>query len=85
MHKLKIRDNSGDFSPDEFNNFFASSGVTKPVTLIMPDVESFPSGFEFKPCRPSAVVHAVIHIKSNAVGVDRIPMKFIKNIFPIIA
>lgn len=69
-------------SCDEINNFFGEN-FTRDFEL--PPIPS-PNygGFKFLPCYEHEVAFAINSIDSNAIGLDGIPLKFIKCIMPYI-
>lgn len=75
-----------DFSADEINNAFCQNFTTSDTPIN----DSFQHNvhnsdcFYFDHIDQDDVVHAMYSIKSNAIGLDRIPIKFLKSICPVI-
>lgn len=70
--------------PDSFNNYFISSQSAP--DNVPPSFESFSqTGFNFQCINDNALLIALNKTKSNALGSDNIPLKFIKIIFPFIS
>lgn len=69
-----------DNSHDEINEYF-SSNFTIDHELPPIPLEN-EHGFQFSPISDNDIIIAVNSIKSNAVGLDEIPLKFIKLLFP---
>lgn len=71
--------------PNDLNNYFAScsslSGNAPDPKIIYPDV-SYPETFEFSSVTEEEVARCVYRVKSNAVGNDELPIKFVKLILP---
>jgi retron-type reverse transcriptase len=72
------------FPPDELNTFYSLD-----VAVDLPSPSFSPTSnrsdlFVFHTVSFSAVKHAVRSIKSNAVGLDEIPLKFVKLFLPLI-
>lgn len=71
-----------DIDPDSLNTTFASaqSGVsTARNDSFLPD---HPEAFGFRNVLPDEVLSAFMHVKSNAVGFDEIPLKFLRILLP---
>lgn len=71
-------------NPEDFNSFFASTQLNTPLR----DVDysaSWESGFSFRNVAEDELWKAIFSIKSNAVGLDDIPLKFIKLILPAVS
>lgn len=71
-------------SPDEFNRFFTSSQLIAPVRDINHDT-GVCDGFSFRNVVGHELYKAIFSIKSNAVGLDGIPLRFIKLVFPAVS
>ena len=65
---------------EEFVKKFSRSNRTFSPTQETPSLESF----YFQHMIETDVISALFHVRSNAVGMDRIPLKFIKSICPVI-
>lgn len=65
---------------DEINYFFASHFSEPSSTYPFPAAN--PHGLKFAPLSEHEIIMAIHSIKSNAVGFDDIPLKFIKLILP---
>jgi Reverse transcriptase (RNA-dependent DNA polymerase) len=73
------------FSPDELNNFYSSDTVPySPNTSSNPSISNQPDKFVFRTVSFFDVKKAIRSVKSNAVGLDGIPLKFIKIFLPLI-
>lgn len=70
------------FTADEFNTYFATicSTTTKQDTFQKKQLPKF-EGFSFELICETEVIDAFRKISSNAIGVDGIPLKFLKVIF----
>jgi hypothetical protein len=79
-----------DMSADDFNNFFASYFRNSDLTDISQasdlsaDTQTSIEDFSFTNVQQDEVSKAVHSIKSNACGLDLIPLNFIKILLPII-
>jgi Reverse transcriptase (RNA-dependent DNA polymerase) len=72
------------FSPDELNDFYSlNSGADLPDPSSTPN-SSQSDQFVFRTVPFSDVKQAIRSIKSNAVGLDGIPLKFVKLFLPLI-
>lgn len=65
---------------DEINAFFGENFTRDPVHPSLPPSNS--DGFSFSPC--TELSNAIFSISSNAIGLDGIPLRFIKVILPYI-
>lgn len=74
-----------NFHPDDVNRTFLSSYIpsnhNRPRRSLTPDS---PHSFRFRPVQCWEVVNVVCSIKSNATGLDGLPIKFIKIILPLV-
>jgi hypothetical protein len=61
---------------NRLNSFFASNSSHRP--LVCPPRLVSNSGFTFNTVSPSDVFKVIFEIKSNAVGLDEIPIKFLR-------
>jgi hypothetical protein len=70
------------FSPDELNTFYSlDPGADLPGPSIPSSTSNQADYFAFHTVLFSDVKRAIRLIKSNAVGIDGIPLKFV-NLFP---
>jgi Reverse transcriptase (RNA-dependent DNA polymerase) len=71
------------FSPDELNNYYSSDVVRDlPNTNTNSSTSNQSDHFIFRTVSFFDVKKAIRSVKSNAVGLDEIPLKFIKLILP---
>ena len=69
--------------PDVFNDFFISSQSQHHD--LPPDFSNFSNmGFCFRSINRDELIHSISQVKSNAVGTDNMPIKFIYKILPYI-
>lgn len=69
-------------TPDEINEYFGSNFTSNDAHLpLMPPAES---GFNFSYVNQNDVILAISSINSNAIGLDGLPIRFIKHILPLI-
>lgn len=75
------------YSSDEFNDHFTSQIDTNSAPLMLANSMSITNtnSFEFTSVREIEVLKAITSVKSKATGIDRIPMKFINIILPLIS
>jgi hypothetical protein len=76
---------STQFSPNEFNSYFShisarSAGL--PTFDVFMNSSSMEGNFSFNNIDITDLMDALDSVKSNAVGVDEIPIKFVKLILP---
>ena len=77
---------SDQFTSTELNNYFTSIQANNfPSTNEINDVWHHQFSFSFSNIFPEDIVKSVNKISSNAVGVDGIPIKFIKMLLPVIS
>ncbi|KAL9699178.1 hypothetical protein quinque_002619 [Culex quinquefasciatus] len=69
------------FHPDDVNQAFLSSFIAKDNPRPSRAAETF--RFRFRPVQHWEVVNAICDIRSNATGVDGLPICFIKIILPL--
>ena len=76
---------TNSFTADDINNMFCQN-FTDHVTIEQPDEtnQEDRESFYFNRIDQTDVVYAMNSIKSNALGLDKIPMKFLKAICPIL-
>lgn len=74
---------SCEFSPTDINNFFASNFTSDDTPYDGISGFSNDDGFRFRQVEEFEVVNAVFSISSNAIGLDEIPIKFVKIILPL--
>lgn len=67
---------------DEVNAFFGENFTIDPELPTIPPLN--PEGFRFSPCNELEISSAILSISSNAVGMDGVPLKFIKLILPFV-
>lgn len=73
-----------NFNLDEFNNFFASIHKSNGVDLNDLSLSTnINSTFSFQEVDDEQILNAFNKIKSNAIGDDEIPLKFLKLVMPI--
>jgi hypothetical protein len=73
------------YSPAELSSYYeALCSVVPPVTAHVMDAGTDESMFSFTNVNAMEVHRAIYRIKSNAVGLDGISLKFLKLILPII-
>lgn len=84
LKKLNVisSDHSAKFnnSSDEINTYFGGNFTRDPMLSSIPPLNS--QGFAFSPCTELEVFNAISSISSNAVGMDGLPLRFIKLILP---
>ena len=74
-----------EFDPDEVNRTFVANFTNSIRAERNPEpAPLLPGRFSFQPLRHWEVVNAIWDIRSNAVGMDDLPIAFIKIILPII-
>lgn len=71
-----------DVDPDILNNCFVSAQTGNVQPRFDFDIPEHPNAIAFRNVFPDEVVSAFAQIKSNAVGVDEIPLKFLKILMP---
>lgn len=73
------------FTPDTLNNFFLSTQNNSNTPNVISFCALDPStSFAFKNVTSMEVEIAICSLKSNAIGLDDIPLKFIKIILPLL-
>lgn len=87
VKKLGLKDdnrcsNSIDISSEQINDFFVSNFTMDDSTI--PTFAACPNGFTFKPFLDYEIINSVFSIKSNAFGLDGVPIKFIQIMLPLI-
>jgi hypothetical protein len=75
-------DNNIVFAPDELNFFFTSPLANQSGDSNALQRRQLTSDFSFANTDDLEVFNAINQIKSNAIGMDEIPMKFIRLILP---
>lgn len=81
----KNKDVHIDISPDSLNNFFTSSQKTDSLRFPYNYCLNDPSNaFQLRNVSPDEVRIAISKIKTNAVGLDEIPLSFIKILLPML-
>lgn len=86
LKKIKVVDSNTkiefDHTSDEINSYFGGNFTLEPNSYSIPPLN--PGGFSFTPCNELDVAIAIFSISSNAVGLDGVPLKFIKIILPYV-
>jgi hypothetical protein len=73
------------FSPDQLNTFYSlNGGADLPNPSISSSISYQSDHFVFCTVSFSVVKQSIRSIKSNAVGLDEIPLKFVKLLLPLI-
>ena len=72
------------FSPNVVNEYFINSVNSNLVQLPAIENSILANRFSFQLTNTEEIRKALFSIKSNAVGLDNIPIKFLKIIFPFI-
>lgn len=70
-------------SADDINNAFASSFTVDNSSLPVPPINEY--GFMFSNVTVEQIFLAMNSIKSDAVGLDHIPLSFLKAVFPFLS
>lgn len=83
--KNKIQDNATNFSANQLNNAFVHA--SQPSSSLRNDIylDESSNSFSFSNVDEAQVLYAILQVKSNAVGVDEIPLKFILLCFPALS
>lgn len=71
-------------SPDDINKHFVQNFSSPVQTYFSDNNGSCSTSFRFSEVQDFHIVNAINDVKSNAVGLDDIPIKFIKMIFPLL-
>lgn len=71
------------FSPDEINVHFSNCYSSRNVSTRNSQ-RSSNSMFTFREVDSNQIINATYEIKSNAVGLDGIPIQFVKSVFPLL-
>lgn len=71
-----------NYTTDEINAYFGGNFTHEASFPSVPPLN--PTGFKFVPCTENEVSVAIFSITSNAIGLDGIPLRFIKIILPSI-
>lgn len=74
--------NKFDNNNDEINDYFCSNFTSDEELLPVPPSNEY--GFKFSEILHDDIIIAINSIKSNAVGLDEIPLRFVKLLFPSI-
>lgn len=82
INVVKSGNNNDQFenSSDEINEYFGSNFIADNSSLPVP--LSNDNGFKFSLIAEHEVVSALYSIKSNAIGLDGIPLQFVKILLP---
>lgn len=76
---------TSDFHPDEVNRVFLSNYTdSEPTRRTWDRIQPALHSFTFHPVEYWEVVNAIWEIKSNATGLDGLPIKFIKLVIPLV-
>lgn len=67
--------------PDEFNEYSRMPPISAPTISLDQDLFENSTGFVFRNINDHHVFNAMSRLKSNSVGADGIPLKFLKAIF----
>lgn len=81
---IEVESNTPNFSANEFNQYFTMSSNSQ-FSFNPPNVnfyDSYPNKFSFRNVSSIEVCNSINQLKSNAVGVDNISIKFIKLLQP---
>lgn len=70
------------FTNDEINDYFGKHFTRETSLPSVPPLNT--NGFDFSPCSEQDISAAIFSISSNAIGLDGIPLRFIKIILPMI-
>ncbi|KAI8119174.1 RNA-directed DNA polymerase from mobile element jockey [Lucilia cuprina] len=73
--------NNLEIDPNTFNEYARMPRVQGPV-IAFDRTSNNLTGFSFRNVNVTEVLNALLRLKSNAVGADMIPLKFLKLIFP---
>ena len=71
----------GEHSENAINDYFSSNFTSCDSGIIRHTTND--NGFCFRPTLDHEIVNAIFNIKSNAVGFDGIPIKFLRIILPL--
>lgn len=82
--RKKPADLPTDFSPDQINQHFCSNFTASNSVSNQRNIDNNLTPFQFNNVEEYHIVNAIYEIKSNAIGLDSIPIKFIKLILPLI-
>lgn len=83
LSKRQIKFNN-EFSADDLNDYFCNQQSAPPNTLDFKVTGICDSGFSFRNIDISDLTAVFISLKSNSTGMDGLPLKFIKILFPYI-
>lgn len=75
---------ASDFTPDQINAHFGSIFSQTSEISNMTESDIIHPTFEFNEVEEYHIINAIYNIKSNAVGLDNIPIKFVKLILPLL-
>ena len=74
----------GAFTADDFNNFFTANRNSVHVSNFVEEVGGLDNGFSFHNVSAYDVLTAINSLKSYSLGLDGLPLKFVKLIIPYI-
>lgn len=80
----RVHESVDSLTPDSFNDYFVNASSRCAASIIMPDSAGLKTILSFYKCSPRDISRAVMSIESNAVGMDGVPIKFIKLVLPLI-
>lgn len=69
-----------DFSANEINDYFISNFSND--NSVCPPIDSS-EGFKFEEFLEHDIINSIFSVKSNAVGLDNIPIRFVKILLPL--
>ena len=85
MNVTKRNDNFlVDATPNDVNCHFSRNFSTNALSAPEENNHACTSSFRFNELEDCHIVNAIHDVKSNAVGLDEIPLKFIKMILPLV-
>lgn len=73
-----------NFTADEINNCFAQNFSSSHSQYFHNSTGNPSTAFTFEHISETEIVNAIFKVKSNAVGLDLLPLKFLKSICPLI-
>lgn len=83
VHSSNIQCNQFNNTVDEINASFGSNFTNDTFSLPVPPLNE--NGFSFSNVTEAQIYLAMNSIKSDAIGLDNIPLRFLKLIFPLLA
>nr|AAZ15237.1 reverse transcriptase [Aedes aegypti] len=73
-----------DFNADEINASFQRHFTSQIRTITHDPRNNNDRRFAFQPVRIFEIINAVHEVKSNAIGLDNVPIKLIKSLLPLV-